>query len=104
MTMQEIRRYFISEYINEISDIRKDVKFSDTPPEFHTRFDTQIKTILALEMINLYDFDATEIQADNNVGKIPDRLYHFDCPFEYKNKKRMLRIMFESHFWENMGY
>lgn len=93
---------FLSEYIDEISDIRRDVKFADTPPEFHTRFDTQIKTSLALEMIDLYDFDATVIQTDNNVGKISDRLYHFDCPFEYKDEQMMLRIMFESHFWENM--
>ena len=93
---------FLSEHIDEISDIREDVKFSDTPPEFHTRFDTQVKTSLALDMIKMYDFDATVIKTDNNVGKIPDRLYHFDCPFEYKDERMMLRIMFESHFWEDM--
>lgn len=93
---------FLSEYIDEISDIREDIKFSDTPPEFHTRFDTQVKTGLALDMIKMYNFDATMIETDNNVGKIQDRLYHFDCPFEYKDEKMMLRIMFESHFWENM--
>ncbi|MDH3203675.1 MAG: hypothetical protein OEL81_03220, partial [Nitrosopumilus sp.] len=93
---------FLSEHIDEISDIREDVKFSDVPPEFHTRFDTQVKTSLALEMIKMYDFDVTVIETYNNVGKIPDRLYHFDCPFEYKNEEMMLRIMFESHFWENM--
>ena len=42
---------FLSEHLDEISDIRKDVKFLDTPPEFYTRFDTQIKTSFALEMI-----------------------------------------------------
>ena len=93
---------FLSEYIDEIAYIREDVKFSDTPPEFHTRFDTQIKTSLALDMIKMYDFDVTVIETDNNVGKIPDRLYRFDCPFEYKDERMMLRIMFESHFWENM--
>ena len=93
---------FLSEYIDEISDIREDIKFSDTPPEFHTRFDTQVKTSLALEMIDLYDFDATVIDTYNNVGKIPDRLYYFDCPFEYEDEQMMLRILFESHFWENM--
>lgn len=92
----------LSEHIDDTSDIRADVKFSNIPPEFHTRFDTQIKTSLALEMIEMYDFDATMIKTDNNVGKIPDRLYHFDCPFEYENEQMMLRIMFESHFWENM--
>jgi len=93
---------FLSEHIDEISDIREDVKFSDISPEFHTRFDTQVKTSLALEMIKMYDFDATVIETYNNVGKIPDRLYYFDCPFEYKDEEMMLRIMFESHFWENM--
>ena len=93
---------FLSGYIDEIAHIREDVKFADTPPEFHTRFDTQIKTRLALEMIGLYDFVPTVILTDNNVGKFPDRLYHFDCPFEYEDEQMMLRIMFESHFWENM--
>ena len=50
----------------------------------------------------MYDFDATAIETDNNVEKIPDRLYYFDCPFEYKDERMMLRIMFESHFRENM--
>ena len=93
---------FLSGYIDEISHILEDVQFADTPPEFHTRFDTQIKTSLALEMIDLYDFVPTVIQTDNNVGKIADRLYHFDCPFEYEDEQMMLRIMFESHFWESM--
>jgi len=92
----------LSEHIDEISDILEDVGFSDTPPQFYTRFDTSVKNSFALEMIKNYDFDVTIIETNNNVGKIPDKLYYFDCPFEYENEHMMLRIMFESHFWENM--
>ena len=53
-------------------------------------------------MIETYNFDAVKIPTDNNVGKIPDTAYYFDCPFEYKDEQMMLRVMFESHFWENM--
>ncbi len=93
---------FLSRYLEETSQIRKDVQFSDTPPEFYTRFDTDIKTSLVLDMIEMYDFDAVKIPTDNNVAQIPDTVYYFDCPFEYKNEQMMVRIMFESHFWENM--
>ena len=93
---------FLVEHIEETSQIRKDVQFSDTPPEFYTRFDTDIKTSLALEMIEAYDFEAVKIPTDNNVGKIPDTAYYFDCSFEYEDEQMMLRVMFESHFWENM--
>ena len=50
-------------------------------------------------MIKAYDFDATIILTDNNVGKIPDTAYYFDCQFEYEDEHMMLRIMLESHFW-----
>ena len=93
---------FLVEHIEETSRIREDIKFSDTPPEFYTRFDTDVKTSLALEMIKEYDFDAARIPTDNNVGKIPDTAYYFDCPFVYEDEQMMLRVMFESHFWENM--
>jgi len=93
---------FMAEYLEETSQIRKDVQFSDTPPEFYTRFDTDIKTSLALDMIKMYDFDAVKIPTDNNVAQIPDTAYYFDCPFEYKDEQMIVRIMFESHFWENM--
>ncbi len=93
---------FLVDHIEDTSRIREDVEFSDTPPEFYTRFDTDIKTSLALEMIKAYDFDAVRIPTDNNVGKIPDTAYHFDCLFEYEDEQMMVRIMFESHFWENM--
>jgi len=93
---------FLAEHIEETSRIREDIKFSDIPPKFYTRFDTDIKTSLALEMIKAYDFDAVRIATDNNVVKIPDTAYYFDCPFEYEDEQMMLRVMFESHFWENM--
>ena len=93
---------FLAEHLAETAKIREDVEFSDTPPEFYTRFDTDIKTSLALEMINAYDFDAVRIPTDNNVGKIPDNAYYFDCPFEYEDEQLMLRVLFESHFWEDM--
>ena len=77
---------FLVEHIEETSRIREDVEFSDTPPKFYTRFDTDIKTSLALELIKAYDFDAVRIQTDNNAGKIPDTAYYFDCPFEYEDE------------------
>lgn len=92
---------FLAEYLEETSQIREDVKFSDTPPKFYTRFDTDIKTSLALEIIKDYNFDAVRIPTYNNVGQIPDTAYYFDCPFEYEDEQMMLRVMFESHFWEN---
>ena len=93
---------FLTEHIEETSRIRGDIEFSDTPPEFYTQFDTDVKTSLALEMIEAYDFDAIRIPTDNNVGKIPDTAYFFDCQIEYEDEQMMLRIMFQSHFWENM--
>ena len=39
---------FLAKHIEKTSQIRKDVQFSDTPPEFYTRFDTDVKTSLAL--------------------------------------------------------
>ena len=93
---------FLVEHIEETSRIREDVEFSNTPPQFYTRFDTDVNTSLALEMIKAYDFDATTIPTDNNVGKIPDTAYYFDCPFEYEDEHMMLRIMLESHFWGDM--
>ena len=93
---------FLAEHIEETANIREDVKFLDTPPEFYTRFDTDISTSLAIEMIKEYDFEAVKIPTDNNVGKIPDNAYYFDCMFEYEDKQMMLRILFESHFWEDI--
>ena len=93
---------FLSSHIEETSHIREDIQFEDAPPEFYTRFDTPINTSLALEMILAYDFESTIIETENNIVKIPDKLYYFDCPFEYKNEQMMLRVMFESHFWENV--
>ena len=90
---------FISAHLEETSRVREDIKFSDIPPKFYTFFDTPINPNLALEMITTHDFHATKIHTNNNIAKIPDNAYYFDCPFEYENENMMLRIMFESHFW-----
>jgi len=91
-----------SEHLADMSDIIEDIGLERTAPKFYTMFDSAIKTSLALDMIERYDFTATAIKTHNNIKKIPDTAYHFDCPVDYENEQLMLRIMFESYFWENI--
>ena len=92
----------LSTHLVDVSNIMEDLGLHSTPPKFYTMYDTSIKTSLALDMIKKYDFAATAIKTDNNIKKIQDMAYHFDCPIDYEGKQIMLRIMFESYFWENI--
>jgi tetratricopeptide (TPR) repeat protein len=84
-----------------MSRIIDDVGLEDTAPSFYTRLDSTMKTSLALETIEKYDFTPTAIHTYSNKS-IPDMAYHFDCPVDYENKQIMLRIMFESHFLDSI--
>jgi len=87
--------------VKEVYGIRKGDQFSDAP-KFYDVFNRHVKTSLALETIERYGFDAVKIATDNNPGQIPDAMYRFDCPLDYGDDKMVLRVMFESHFWENL--
>jgi len=87
-------------HMEKTSGIGRGAQFSDAP-EFYTGLDTDVKTSLALEVIERYGFDAVRIATDNNPQQIPDAMYRFDCPFEYEGGKAVLRVMFEPHFWDD---